>query len=447
MNTQSDSKFGNHSPATIQSAKVINLRWLTRLRWGFAIALGLSACLMQVLSVSLPVTALTFALLSLVISNVLIHRRLRVTTAIGELDIVVPMLIDAALLTAIFYSTGGPFNPFTVLYLVHIALAAVMLRPRWSGLLAAISMASFGALFLLHQNPMTMSHSVEHLHQTMDHDINNVMSWHLRGMWLAFSFAAMAIVYFVSRSTMALAQRDQELEQEREHNAINSKLAAMASLAAGTAHELGSPLATIAIAADELKSTLEEPSFDRSECLEDAKVICEQVTLCRSILQDLGRRAGVNGGEAFIAVTLVELIDNVVKTLDKERFQIEIEASAREIEILVPINALSQALRAVCINALHASQNGTDVIINAAVTSDCLNLRVTDFGIGMDPALLARAGEAFFTTKSSDKGMGLGLFLARALFAQLGGSVLIQSTRERGTQVTMQMPLSQSRWA
>jgi hypothetical protein len=133
------------------------------------------------------------------------------------------MMLDIALLTAVLYYTGGPFNPFSFLYLVNIALAAVILPPAWSWALAALSVALFGALFFAHV-PLPMDHAMGH-----DHPI----SLHVQGMWVAFGVAAAFIVYFIQRVRGALAERDAELGKVRSAAARHEKLASLATPGGG----------------------------------------------------------------------------------------------------------------------------------------------------------------------------------------------------------------------
>ena len=143
------------------------------------------------------------------------------------------MAIDVVILTGLLFFTGGPFNPFSFLYLVHIALGAVVLRPVWTWSLVALSLVCSGALFYGHVwLKLDYSDPASHAQH---------MRMHLEGMWIAFAVAAGFIVYFVTRVRRALARREADLAAERALAARNERLASLATLAAGAAHELATP--------------------------------------------------------------------------------------------------------------------------------------------------------------------------------------------------------------
>src|SRR5262249_33714904 len=190
------------------------------------------------------------------------------------------------LLSALLYLTGGPLNPFSFLYLVQIALAAVILRARFTWALVALSLACSGVLFFAHRDlPLGETTHAEHAAGSL--------SIHLYGMWVAFGVAATFIVYFLMRVTRALAEREAELREVHQKTARNEKLASLATLAAGAAHELATPLSTIALAAKEL----ERQTAGQSGLAEDGQLIRSQGERGRGILGRVAADAGRAFGE------------------------------------------------------------------------------------------------------------------------------------------------------
>src|SRR5262249_40848725 len=124
---------------------------------------------------------------------------------------------------------------------------------------------------------------------------------HLAGMWVAFAGAAGAIVYFVHHLTMALADRERELAAARDLAARREKLGALATLAAGAAHELATPLATIALVSEELAG-----SFPSGDVKDDLVLLQTQVRRCRTILDQMVAEAGQLTGERLARVCLSE---------------------------------------------------------------------------------------------------------------------------------------------
>jgi two-component system, sensor histidine kinase RegB len=257
------------------------------------------------------------------------------------------------------------------------------------------------------------------------------MSLHLRGMWVAFFIAATVIAYFVTRVTRDLSLQRAEATLARTRALRSERLAALATLAAGAAHELATPLGTIAVVAKELERELTDQDGAR-----DARLIREEVERCKHILAQMASDAGESAGEAFIktdAGTLLELA--LAEVSERERVLVSIQPGT---VLHVPLRAWARALRGLIRNALQASEVPVEVRVEIARKQ--VEIVVEDRGVGMPPEVLTRVGEPFFTTKEPGRGMGLGVFLARALAERLGGTLEISSVPQLGTRVRVLLP-------
>lgn len=414
----------------------INLTWLLALRWGSV--LGQLAMILLAkwgMSVPLPLGPLLAIIAFAAASNAAAVWWLRGGRSVPEWTPGALMLLDLLLLTGLLYFSGGPYNPFSFLYVVNIALAAVVLGGLWPWLLVAVSLACFGFLFLDH-----VSLPVIHDHGAGDH-----LSLHLQGMWVAFAVAAGFIVYFVQRVTRALEAREAELTAARNLTARHEKLASLATLAAGAAHQLATPLSTIAVVTKELERQLERDQRG-NEAVADARLIREQVERCRSILLQLAADAGESTGEAIVPVSPQELIDAALQGIaGRERLQVRLGSDAAALRLIMPVRSVAQALRALAKNALEASGAAPVEIRVGARDGSCL-LEIHDRGSGMTSDVLARVGEPFFTTKGPDRGMGLGLFLCRTVVEGIGGQLTLTSKPQQGTTATVVLPLSAAQW-
>ncbi len=411
----------------------ISLTWLLGLRWITAIA-QIAAIL--VAKRLLPGELSAAPLLALVafgaLSNLALMLRLRKP---GPVQPALPGLVlglDILLLTGLLYGSGGAANPFTAIYLVHITLAAVVMRGLWAWALGALSVSGFGLLFFWNVHVHSLAH--------MDHGAEGGVSLHLVGMWVAFAITAGLIAAFVGRVTEALRQRDEELAALRDLTARQARLAALTTLAAGVAHEVGTPLGTIAVAAKELQRGAENLGPLGSELALDAALIRAEVDRCRRILDQMSEPTSSPLGEDFQPLVWGDLesaLAEGVSPEDRERliFQWPVTPCSS-----IPRKGLVRALRALVSNALEASPRPIQVHVRAIEVEGAWWVEVEDQGCGMTPEVLAHAGEPFFSTKPAGSGMGLGLFLACTFAEQLGGQLVIDSRPGRGTRVQMHWP-------
>ena len=242
---------------------------------------------------------------------------------------------------------------------------------------------------------------------------------------------------------LRLRHRAQESRSASERQAHHEKLEALATLAAGAAHELATPLSTIAIVANELEKALAS-NEEHSSVREDAKLIRREVDRCRRILDRMASDAGEPSGEPLRVHTVKELIAATLQELDEAAVHVECEADVESVRLRIPLQGLAQALRGLVRNALDASPAGVSVVLVAFRSDDSVVMHIRDRGAGMDPITLQRVAEPFFTTKPPGRGMGLGVFLARTLVERLHGTVTYDSTRGQGTTVIVRLPLLQA---
>ena len=406
----------------------IKLEWLVKLHW-IAI-LGESAAIVGVQAaglMSLPLLPLA-ALVGIAIAvNLALQAWLRRDPVVSDRFLAGVMLFDTAVLTGLLHLSGGHFNPFSTLYIVNVALAAVLLPPRWSWTQAAFSILAFGALFPMQQwAPFGVQ----------DHEA--MMAVHLYGMLVAVAVAAFVIVLIVQRVSRALARRDEELTRERRLAEQRAKLASLVTLAAGAAHELATPLAAIAIAAKELDRDMQRGGAT-DEARADLRLIRAQVSRCKEILQQMSARAGENAGEPIVDFPVRRWVSGALDGLP-EAARVAAEVECGDATVRGPVHGLERALRVLLQNALQASPRGGEVRLRARSRGTAVAVEVEDGGPGMTPEVLARAGEPFFTTKEPGQGSGLGLYIARTLAEQLGGALELESAPGSGTTARLVLP-------
>ena len=415
--------------AVSASREPLNLSWLLRLRWGAAAGQSLAVMVAEALGVSLPHAPLWTLIGLTAASNLFFSIMLRRGWVAKEWQLAAIMASDVLVLTSLLYLTGGPFNPFSFLYLVHISLAVVLLRAHFTWALAALSLACSALLFVDHM-PLALPARTH-----MDH-----MRWHLWGMWIAFAVAAAYIIYSQVRVLQALGRRESELAQARERAARQERLVALATLAGGAAHELASPLSTIAVIARELERELAARGVGK-DLLDDVVTVRAEVESCREILSQMAAQVGESAGEGLSSASVGDV---VARSMSGLRTAPPVRVDLGEAEALTVHldRALAQALRVLIRNAQDASPAESEVLVTARVDAGALRLAVRDDGAGMTSEVLARAGEPFFTTKPPGEGMGLGLFLSRAVSERLGGELELVSQPGRGTTAVLVLPIA-----
>lgn len=412
----------------------VTLPWLVRLRWLFF------AGQLAVLAFSRATggageqypTVLIAAVAGYGASNLLLARAAsrraarsaqpaRVTGAV--------LILDGALLTVMLAASGGSSNPFSVLYLVHITLSALVLGARWTFAISALCIVEFGLLFLL-----PAGHVMHHGGTGFDQ--------HLYGMFAAFVLAAGLIAFFVGRIAGAIAAQREQIAALREDAARNARLASVTTLAAGAAHELGSPLATIAVAAHEasLRVAALPPATPSAQPIaDDLGLILLEVDRCQEILQQLAARFAQSDDAR--AVSLAEVAAKVREILgETHAARLELSCADSPPALRVPVEQLAQSISGLVRNSLDASGPAAPVRLTLEQDPTNVHISVEDRGSGIAPELLARIGEPFFTTKEPGRGLGLGVFLARTFFESYGGGLRLESSVGHGTRVLAHLP-------
>ncbi len=415
-------------PTAIPERDWVNIQWLARLRWAEIAGQAATVLVGQfLLDGALPIALLLLVISLGLVSNLGLELyffgdRGRETPhrTVHEWQIALVMMLDVAILTGLLYLTGGPHNPFGLLYVVQIALATVLLRAKWAWLLGGLSFVGFGTLLVLHQ-PLAIPAD------------NRAI-----GVWVALGVASAFVVHFLQRITGALAEREAELTKTRGLAARQERLASLATMAAGAAHELSTPLGTVALAAKELERALTKA--DDLELAADARLIREQVGRCRSILEHMAQGAGTVG-ESVAAGTVGELLEEtMVGIRPSPTVHSDVPPELARWPVRLPPRAVSQALRSLVTNAQDASPPNTAVVVAVRRQGTTLSITIRDRGAGMASEVMARIGEPFFTTKAPGRGMGLGLFLARAVIEGVGGSLQIDAGTAGGTEVRVTLP-------
>lgn len=420
------------SEEPIREVDLLNFRWLMALRWAAVVGQTLAIVVVWLfLGIPLPLLPMALVLAAEVLLNVGAHRVSRTRGSLTEFETAIWVTADLVAFTVLLFLSGGPSNPFSFFYILHVAMAALTLSPPYTWGLVLVSATCYTSLFIWHVplGPVTNSQ--------LSHE-----QLFLYGAWVAYALGASCIAYFLHRARSALRQREQLLSEQRELRIQAERLSSLATLAAGAAHELANPLSTIAVVSKELEHELPlllGDSESGATAVADVALMRGQVERCRKILARMAHTAGEAPGESESWVTVSGLISETLAELpETERIERVVADELREAELYCPKEALAQAIRVLVHNALDAST--ASVTVAARQTERDLVIEVIDRGKGMDQGVLKRAFEPFFTTKPAGKGMGLGLFLARNVASRLGGKLTLDSRTEQGTTAGLHLP-------
>lgn len=435
----------------LKERNFLNASWLINLRW--VAVIGQVATIVGAIAIfeaQMPAVWSLIVVISLTaFSNVLLaywfakdnRVKLNVKTWNALLGLV--MVMDMLSLTALLFATGGPNNPFFLFIFVNISLSALVLNRNWAWGINLLANICFLLITYEHLKIPQLDMGLPPLRLAGGLQLKHI------ALLVAFATCSSVIMYFMTRLTAELRAQQLEVRNVQLKQARSEKIEALGTLAAGTAHELATPLSTIAIVAKDVEQAFElhPPDFPGAEeVIEDVHLIRSQLDRCRSIIDRMSSHAGEAVGEPIRPYTLIRLADASLEgLLGRGRVHLDILPADEKAVVAVPIDGLSQAIRGLVQNALDADSSDRPVLVNIRRADENWRWEIIDRGPGMPPEVLERVSEPFFTTKSPGKGMGLGVFLAKNVVRRLGGTVSYRSNEasgglNTGTTVTILLP-------
>lgn len=394
------------------------LRRLIVLRWW--LIGGLTGAVLSAptfLAIPLPLVPLLPLLLLMAVFN-LIVQWWRTSAEVRAADLAGQLAVDLVAMGVMLYLTGGATNPLVSLMLLPVAVAAFSLPARWVAGIAALAIGLYSFL-MLYSLPLPIA------------DAARATRLHLVGMWLTFVVSAILLAWFVTRMTQALRVRDQQLVAAREEALRDAQVVALGQLAAGAAHELGTPLATMKVIAGELAADARLPDDART----DLELLQRQIGVCKEIVGGLTQKAGIERAGQLQSARdwLAGLLARWRTLWPGVTCALEVVGRGDAPRILAGAS-LEQGITNLLNNAARVAPQDMRVVLDW--DDRHVRIEVHDRGPGFPPEVLRRCGAE--PLPAAGGGSGIGLWLTRAAVERCGGRLHLDN--KRGGIATIELP-------
>jgi two-component system sensor histidine kinase RegB len=374
-------------------------------------------------TVVLPWMPLLLILSVVAFINVLIFFRLRSDRPVRENEFFANLLLDIVFLTLVLYFTGGSTNPLVSSYLIPLIISAAVLRPSHTWFIAVLNVVLYTVL-LFHYQPLDLFSMSAH------GPMNNA---HLLGMWVNFGFSALLISWFVVRMAATLRQQSRAITRSREAGLRNEQIISIASIAAGAAHEMRTPLATMAVTVDEI-------AHDHPQLEDEMAMLGQQIERCDAVLHELV--ATSNEDSRLVVTTLGIMLDSVLEkwSLARPEIKLETDIPGQIAKLRIRYDqSLQYALMSFLNNAADASPQ--HVRLCAESSQDAVLIVIEDHGLGIPAEIVDSLGKSYISRKQG--GLGLGVLLSQASVERLGGEVILSGRQGPGTRLLIRLPVQE----
>ncbi len=391
------------------------------------------------LGLPLPILPLALILLAHSLWNLFTWWRARQPRPVSDGEFFFQLVTDALTFSVLLYCTGGATNPFAWFYLLPLMIAATVLPTAYVWAMAGLTVACYSLLMFFYI-PLQPADTMPH----MQHDSG--FTQHVFGMWFGFVLSAVLVSYFVTNMARTLRDRDRVLAEAREQALRDERLVALGTLAAGAAHELGTPLGTIALVVDDLlldlghNSVTIKPTQRDSEQAAQLQLIREQIDRCKDALSVISASAGKQRADEGQLLPVDRYLRQLTQQWQVERpgvsFTPQLKGPQPAPSMLAD-RALTQALTNILNNAADVSPDSVE--LQASWDAQSLDIHILDRGPGISEAAVSAAGKTPFSSKK--QGLGVGLFLAHAVVERLGGHISHRWRETGGTCTCINLPL------
>jgi two-component system sensor histidine kinase RegB len=427
-----------------------NLEWLFILRnlmlGGESLVIFLAT---NGLGISLPQQQLWLVVFSVAAVNTYTWVRLQTDEPVTEIEIFSQLIIDVASISALLYLTGGASNPIIWVFLLPLIVTGIMLPQSYAWYMVILTCSAY-TILVAHNvplpviephmgDPTMISPEIKHqLHIMSDRHYFNL---HIFGMWFGFVFSAGLVAYFVVELSKSLRDRERHLADARETALRDERAISLGTLAASAAHDMGTPLGTMAILVHELQQDF--PDHRYPDLQEKLLIMAQQISRCKQALSVMSASGGEMRAESGYPMNLVEYIDEVLMQWRTHKpgakLSLIVTPSVYIKSEIIAERTLTHSIINILNNAAEASPPDKGVELHANWDGQFVELKVRDFGRGFPPEFAIFAGKE--PVVSDKKGLGVGLFLAYTTINRLGGRIEFRNMDTGGACVEIVLPL------
>ncbi len=408
----------------------VSARTLITLRWVAIVGQMVAILVVEYgLKFSLPLYLCISIILAAAIFNLFMQASSRTHPRLSDQSAALSLGWDIAQSTALLFVTGGMANPFALLLLAPVTVSATILSLRSTIWLCLLALSAATILMLIHLPLPWQKTGIQ------------LPTLYIFGIWTALIIAIFFIAAYTwrvadeaRRMTNALAATQIALAREQQ-------ISALGGLAAAAAHELGTPLSTIAVVTAELSRDV--PSD--SEFSSDIELLRSESDRCAEILARLSHKPDIENPAPFDHIPISTLVELAATPHQRDSVEIIIEQhtqrkqSDRRIPNSEPlVTRRPEMLHGLSTLVENASQFAkTTVEVTIGWNDDEATILIEDDGPGFSPAVLDRLGEPYLSTRrNSSNHMGLGIFIAKTLLERTGGQLVFGNRPDNGASVT-----------
>jgi len=428
-----------------------NLQWLFILRnlmiGGESLFLLIS---IDILKIQLHEGPLWLTILAISSVNLYTWMRLKTDIPVTEMEIFSQLVIDVLAIGALLYLTGGATNPFTWIFLLPVILTAIILPQAYTWYMVILTTTLYTALIPYHATlieiePHLMLSESINITDHMQHNIQDAefLNFHIFGMWFGFVCSAGLVAFFSVGLSNTIKAGERTIAEAREKSLQDGSIISLAALAASAAHDMGTPLGTMAIIAHELKA--EKKPIPTTELKEKMQIMEDQIHRCKEALSVMSSSAGEIRADSGHLTVFTSYLDDVINQWRNQQPGVKLNFIINPLApldgLILAEKTLTHALINILNNAAKATlpQKGFDFSVTPCTVEGFIGIQIRDYGPGIPKKLLNKLGKE--PVKNSD-GLGVGLFLSYSTIYRLGGSIEISNAPTGGACIDIILPVA-----